>query len=432
MLRVIIQHSAELVAFIQALDLALYKPQKRHLLHIMDALLMHSNRKTLSALYRLLARVPGPKAAADFFRESPWQVEAISKPRQRFMLHKLLAFAQQIGLASAIYVSIDDSLGKKGKATRHLEAVAYHHNHNESSRKKQAYTNGYVYVEVHLQIGPLGFLFDTRLYLREKTVRRLNRKRSPENRLHYHSKYHLAREMLVELAEMLPKGYHVYVLFDSWYASAKLIKFSRRQHWHVISAIKRNRRIDQKRIDQHNQALRHKPYQRVTLEAADAAHKTRTYLVRTVNGAMADGVGEVRALISKRHKRDKRPRYFICTDLRLSAVEILKIYQKRWPVEVDNFYLKQALGLGDFRLQSFEATEKWFAVVTLALNYLQYQHAQAYLQGQTSASLADSIRQHRLGHFRTLLRTVIAEALRTGQVDAAVDNILVATEWAIV
>ncbi len=154
--------------------------------------------------------------------------------------------------------------------------------------------------------------------------------------------------------------------------------------------------------------------------------------MRTVHGVMEDGVGGVRALISKRHKGDKRPRYFICTDLSLSAVEILKIYQKRWPVEVDNFYLKQALGLGDFRLQSFEATQKWFNAVTLAFNYLQYRHAQAYLQGQTSASLADSIRQHRLGHFRTLLRSVIAQALQTRQVDAAVDRILVATEWAIV
>ncbi len=142
-------------------------------------------------------------------------MEAISKPRKPFMLQKLLVFAQQIRLASTIYVSIDDSLGKKGKATRHLEAVDYHHNYNESTRKRQAYTNGYVYFEVHIQIGPLGFLFDTRLYLREKTVRRLNRGRSPENRLRYRSKYHLAREMLVELAEMLPKGYRIYVLFDA-------------------------------------------------------------------------------------------------------------------------------------------------------------------------------------------------------------------------
>ena len=48
------------------------------------------------------------------------------------------------------------------------------------------------------------------------------------------------------------------------------------------------------------------------------------------------------------------------------------IYQKRWPIEVDNFYVKQHLGLADFRVQSYEATEKWFAVVFLALAFLQW------------------------------------------------------------
>lgn len=74
---------------------------------------------------------------------------------------------------------------------------------------------------------------------------------------------------------------------------------------------------------------------------------------------------EVYVIISK-----KRPTYFLCTDTRLSAEEALKLYHRCWPVEVDNLNLKEILGLGDFRLQSFEAIQKWFAVVTLAINYL--------------------------------------------------------------
>ena len=49
---------------------------------------------------------------------------------------------------------------------------------------------------------PLVFLFDTRLYLREKTVRRLNRQRPAEKRLHFRTKYALARQMLVELEQL--------------------------------------------------------------------------------------------------------------------------------------------------------------------------------------------------------------------------------------
>jgi len=394
MLGVIVQHSVEIVTFISWLSPVLYQPQIRHLIQLVDALLVCDSRKTLTNLYRQLAADPDPKTAADFFRESPWQVIDISGPRKRWMLLRFLELARKLNLASVILVGVDDSLGKKDKATRHLEAVSFHHNHNDSTRKKQVYSNGYVYVEVHIQIGPFGFLFDTRLYLREKTVRQLNRQRPAEGRLHYRSKYPLAREMLAELTELLPTGYQVYVLFDSWYASAKLIKFCRRQRWHVICAVKANRRLNRTRMDHHNQSLRNQRYQRVTLKALDPSRPSRTYCVRSVSGHLEEVADEVCGIISKRHPGDRYPRFFVCNDRNLSVQQALQYYQRRWPVEVDNFYLKEALGLGDFRLQSFEATQEWFAVVVLAMNYLQYQAAEAYLQEQSVGSLTDIVRQH--------------------------------------
>ena len=88
-------------------------------------------------------------------------------------------------------------------------------------------------------------------------------------------------------------------------------------------------------------------------------------------------------------------------------------------MEVDNFYLKEVLGLGNFRLQSFEATEKWFALVVLAINFLQFQAAQAYLRSRISLPLVDFIRQHRLEHLQALLRLVIQEA-RQSQEDEVI------------
>ncbi len=125
MLKTIVQHSAELIAFLVALKIVLYQPQIRHLTQMVDALLVCPNEKTLSNLYRQLVGEPNPKNAADFFRESTWSVDAVSKPRKAFMLLKLLAAAQALHLTSPLLVSIDDSLGEKDKATRHLEAVDY-------------------------------------------------------------------------------------------------------------------------------------------------------------------------------------------------------------------------------------------------------------------------------------------------------------------
>ena len=76
MLKTIVQQSQSLVAFVSALNIALYQPQKRHLIQLLDGLLA-SRAPTLSDLYRLWVGKLDPKAAADFFRESPWKVEAI-------------------------------------------------------------------------------------------------------------------------------------------------------------------------------------------------------------------------------------------------------------------------------------------------------------------------------------------------------------------
>lgn len=75
-------------------------------------------------------------------------------------------------------------------------------------------------------------------------MRRLNRQRPKGQRVHFISKTRLARQILSTLVPLLPKGWRVYVHFDAWYASAPLIRFCRRQGWHVVSAIKSNRKLD--------------------------------------------------------------------------------------------------------------------------------------------------------------------------------------------
>jgi hypothetical protein len=410
LLKLIVQHSPKLLAFLCGVQLRLTKPQLQHVLRLADALIVSEARhKTIAGLYRLIVDAPDPSNGADTLRISPWTAEDLRAPLRHFIVADLVAYAHQTD-EWTLYVSLDDSLGEKDKDTRHLEAVAYHHDHTKSQGKKNPrYTNGTVHVEVRLQLGARSYAYDWRLYLREKTVRHLNRHRAPEQRLRFRKKTSLARDMLDGLQQLLPAGFQVYVLFDSWYAANRLLKFCRRQDWHVVCAIKSNRTLDDKKLSQWPQALRHQRYQRVQLTATD--QRQRTYLVRTLRGKLNTLPFEVCVLISQRHHRDKHPKYFLCTDLALSAQQILPIYQKRWPIEVDNFYVKQHLGLADFRVQSYEATEKWFAVVFLALAFVQWRvnHAPA---GERLRSVADVVRQHRYEHARTLLETACQEAAK--------------------
>jgi hypothetical protein len=410
LLKLIVHHSPPLLAFVYGLHLRLTKPQWQHVLRLADALIVSEARhKTIASLYRLMVEAPDPSNGADSLRLSPWTAEDLRAPLRHFTVADLVAYAHEAH-EWTLYVSLDDSLGEKDKGTRHLEAVAYHHDHTKSQGKKHPYyTNGTVHLEVRLQLGVRSYAYDWRLYLREKTVRCLNRHRAPAQRLRLRKKTSLARDMLAGLQQLLPAGFQVYVLFDSWYASNRLLKFCRRQGWHVICAIKANRTLGDKKLAQWPHALRHQRYQRVQLSAAD--QRLRTSLVRTLRGQLTKLSFEVCVLISQRHHRDKHPKYFLCTDLTLSAQQILPIYQKRWPIEVDNFYVKQHLGLTDFRVQSYEATEKWFAVVFVALAFLQWRLNHAPSE-ERLRSLAAVVRQHRYEHARTLLETACQEAAR--------------------
>ena len=410
MIKQIVQHSSKLIEFLALLQLSLSKPQMRHVLRITEGVIVSdAPHKTLARLYDIMVEAPDVSNGADFLRISPWSVEEdLRAPQRIFVVEELKRVSEMTG-DRVLYVSIDDSLTDKDPGTRHLEPVDVHHDHTKGSKRKPAYTNGTVHVEVRLQLAGCAYVFDFALYMREKTVRRLNRKRKKGRRLRFRSKYNLVREILQKLKQLLPPEFIVYVLFDSWYASNKLLKYCHRQGWHVICAIRSNRTLDGIKLSEWNQRLKHQSYTRVTLTTTDL--RKRKYFVRTRMGRLKNVPFDVCVLISKRHPGDKRPKYFLCTDLSLSAQQILSIYQKRWPIEVDNYYVKQLLGLGDFRVQSYEAVEKWFALVFLAYNFLLWRlhHAPPEANFKT---VADVIRTHRQEHARQVLEAACREALQ--------------------
>ena len=150
----------------------------------------------------------------------------------------------------------------------------------------------------------------------------------------------------------------------------------------------------------------------------------RTYLARSVQGRLSDVPFDVCVLITRRHNRDKYPKYFLCTDLSLTAQTVLNWYGNRWPLEVDYWYLKQQLGLGDFRMQAYEAIEKWYAVLHLVLTFLQWRLYEAWDQGQSLRSLADVIRQHRAEHARDVLVSACQQAIQSGDIESVLRHFI--------
>lgn len=394
MLTRILHNSSRLCTFLDQLNIDMYKPQRQHILNMADALLVCEDKKTLAALQRQFIEAPDASNMADFLRISPWQADDVRTPLRADQVAWAIAQAERTGAPKVIYINIDDSLGEKDKNTSHLEPVDWFHDHSESTKNKPRYKNAFCYLVCTLRIGKTVVTADLRLYVRERTVRRINRHRPPDQRIPFRSKNSLARNILEALHPLLPKGWTIYVQFDSWYASEKLIKYVRRQGWHITCGLKCNRRLNGKRIDQLAYALRHRRYTHVRVTAADG--NETTYYVRHTTGRLTNVPFDVRVFFSKRHPREKSSAYFMSTDLTRSAQQALQGYSRRWSCEVVNFYLKTQLGLADFRVQSHEAVDKYMVVVLLTWAYVERRFEQE--RSAQIRTYGDIIRRHRNEH----------------------------------
>ena len=420
MLTRILHNSDPLFSFFNDLGLDLLLPQRQHMLNMADALLVCEDTKTLAALQRQFVQAPDASNMADFLRISPWQAHDVRDALRIHQVNRLLAGAAQTDTPPTIYINIDDSLSEKDKATRHIQAVDWHYDHSESTKNKPRYKNGFCYLVCTMRVGNQTATIDIRLYLREKTVRRLNRKRDKKNHLPFRSKYRIARTILEQLHPLLPKGWKVVVQFDSWYASARLIKYCRRRSWHVTCGLKCNRLLDDKRVDKHAQELRHKWYTKVSVTTTDGDQSI--YYVRRLDGRLADVPHDVRVFFSKRHPRAKALSYFMSTDFSCSTKRVLQGYSWRWSCEVVNFYIKTQLGLADFRVRSYEAVDKYMVVVHLAWAYVEQRFDRE--RSSQIQTYGDMIRQHRDEHAVDWLTGAVEMAIETQDVDLVLQHFL--------
>jgi DDE superfamily endonuclease len=398
-MKVIVHRSVAIVTFVALLGVSLSAAQRQHVERLGDLLVMAPRRKTLAQLVAL--ELPGvdPSNLADFFRISPWDPDDLRLPLLEFIIDYLKK--RTLDPACPIYLTLDDSLTPKDKGTHRLESVDWHFDHNQ---KRTIKAGCHVVLGIHW--GAFHFPLSWRPYLRESTVRRLNRRRE-NTKLRYRSKLELAREMLQQVISFLPNTNPVYVLFDSWYTSAKLVKWIRQQGWHVIAAIKSNRKVSGRKLTDWHHDFKGHSYERVSLELANK--NKRIYCVRSLTGRLRGVPGEVRVLLSQKGPGVRTPKFFLCTDTKLSAQEILRRYQHRWSQEVDYWYVKLQLGLGDFRLQKHEAISKWYAVVYLVLVYLYWQKYEYNGADGKTTTLSEVLTRLREEHQRATLRAACEE-----------------------
>lgn len=386
------------------------KPQRTSLLIVLLGVLLHPGKISLEDARRVSAFAKSLSAIARFLDTEKWKREDLWLPTRNMMTREAIArytrgrkrmrkrWRKKKGkkvkrVVSTqpipVYISIDDTLVEKPATSQHFEGFAWHWDHKE---KKHLWA--LCLVSVNMQIGEYVFPGTFEMFLPRRTARKL-REKYPG--LRFFKKTALALRLLKQFEGMFPKSrFRVNVLADSYYSSSKILNYCTKHKYEAIMAIKKNRKLDGKRIDEHAGTLKHRAWERVSVPSASGT-KTESYRVILLTGKLNDVGGGGSVVISKRSRGDKSPKYFFSTNPGLSAREILTRYAKRWQVEIDYFFLKVQLGLKDFRIRKLGAIMRYITIVFVALCFLQYYRWKLSDECKTVPTLAEAIHHFRRG-----------------------------------
>jgi SRSO17 transposase len=359
MLQAIVQSYENLGKFLDAFrDAFKNSPQYWHFQAYVVGLIIYLGSRNLAGLSRA---IPAGKSACSLYRfvaKMDWDTERVEQVRWELLnrrTRRILQAAGRRGKPVPVFLIIDDSLVEK--SGKKMEGVGYHYSHSTGQT-----TLGHVWVTGHLLVSGQSYPVSWKLYRRKVTC--------DEADVPFASKPELAA-MIVREFEPLP-GTQTYVLTDSWYPSQDLLNLCAERGFHLISAVKSDRKFKTARhnlqVQQWAQVLPKRAFDFVTVN-------TVCYKVWSKTGRLSSGHA-VRLVVNRVVGR-KKWRYLISTDRSLSPQTTISYYLGRW--EVENFYrvAKQSLGWGDYQMRDLFAIERHVQLMMVAHAYLEIERQDA-------------------------------------------------------
>ncbi len=378
MLEAIIQEHKQLSNFLSAFRQAFKNsPQYRHFQAYVIGLIIYLGSRNLAGVSRA---IPDGKSASSLYRfmaQMNWDTEHVEQVRWEMLnrrTRRALQAAGRRGKPIPVFLAIDDSLVEK--SGKHMEGVDYHYSHStEQTVLSHVWVTGQLVVLG--QSYPVGW----KLYRRQGMCEALE--------IPFASKPKLA-EMILRQFQPL-SGTQTYVLTDSWYPSQDLLNLCQELGFHLISAVKSDRKFKATghnlQVKQWSQTLPKRAFDLVTVN-------TTGYKVWSTTGRLSSG-HHVR-LVVNRVIGHKQWRYLISTDGSLTSQTIISYYLNRWQVE--NFYrvAKQSLGWGDYQMRDLFAIERHVQLMMIAHAYLEIQRQETLAASpdpDTHVTLGDIQRQ---------------------------------------
>ncbi|AJY73983.1 hypothetical protein VN24_04335 [Paenibacillus beijingensis] len=276
-----------------------------------------------------------------------------------------------------------------------MDQLDFHFSHDEG---KGVWSH--CIVTTHVVAENRSYAWDFRPYVRESYCE--------QHQLPFKSKNELAVEMITVFPAAEDES--VYVLMDSWYTSQKMLDACNARGFHVIAAVKANRKVCIAGVrisisEFSAQYVRNEDLRSVTVES-------KRYRVYAYEGPLAE-TENVCVLLSWEEKFDhaRTPFCVLSTHSGLDLVTILAYYRLRWHIETGYRYFKELLGFDQYQLLSFQGISRFWAIQFLVQNLLESQRHE-WSSGQSMMTLGDVVRRFRHEHMGQMILYVYEQALQ--------------------
>jgi hypothetical protein len=400
-----------------AVLLATFAPAFRHEVHAMFvtmsvAWILCLGRRTISRVWETTGQANQRNHAAAFrlFSQAVWNWDEVCR-----LL--LLCVLEDLVPGTKVWLVVDDTLCHKRGAKVAFGGIFLDAVLSTKKHKTLRFGNNWVMLGVVVELS-----FRPQRYFCLPMLWRVYEKQGTKSKKEHRTKSQLAAEMLAEVAAWCPQWEFV-VVADSAYIGKHLLK-GRPQNVQVLGPLCWTAALYEA-VDEPVRG--HRYGQRLPTPAVFLADEqqwpaekmaipfkndcTRTLevkVIRQVCWYSAAGSDEVQVVLLRDPLGQWRKEALVCTDLNLSAAEIITGYCRRWSVEVAFCDAKQLLGFHDPQVWCAASVERaapmsWFVGSLIVLWYTQAGHAgvqaqrqRPWYQAKESPTFADMLAACRL------------------------------------
>lgn len=302
-----------------------------------------------------------------------WQPQALLQGKAR---ERIALLHPQKG--DLIELILDDS--KKQKRGKKMGAVRWIHDPVSGRRMK-----GHQYVTAILRFRGHVIPWGIRLYLKKEEAALLDRP--------FKKTTQLAADLISEFEP--PEGVQVRVLFDSYYLCPTVVNSCRAKGFRFVSTLKSNRNLYKNgrklKAGAYGWGLlgrRSKKTCRIEKAGGSADY---TYV--DASWIPVSDLGPLHVAFSRKN-REKKGLGVVSDDPKMSAGQMIRMYDERWRIEIFFKDGKQLLGLGQYQNVSMEAAVTHLHLVCFAYALLTHiaiagEGAKAKRQSAVRLSTAD-------------------------------------------